>query len=218
MQILRRFFVLVLCASLCACQSDMNFNYPPLSPTAQGAIIGAASGAAIGAFGTTGGSVPAGLVVGGLLGAAIGHQFERHATLAQQLRQQGIEIIQVGDEVDVILPADKVFFDYSPHMNPNYYPVLQKVAAFMRQFNKTTVKVSVHTDNTQCCSRALSLTRQQAQSLASFLWEVGIDARLIYGVGYGFNCPIAFNESDKGRATNRRIEIQFWRIPKADPM
>ena len=214
----RALIVIMLAAALTSCYSNMNFNYPAPSPTAEGMVIGAVSGAAIGAISTTSGAIPAGVVVGGVLGAAIGHEFERHATLAQKLRRQGIQVILIGDKIDVILPADKVFYPYSAHMNSNFYPILDQVAEYIRQYTKTLVKVSAHTDNTACCERALSLTREQAQAVASYLWEQDIDARLIYSVGYGCNCPIAFNQVEKGRATNRRIEIQFWRIPKPNPL
>lgn len=197
--------------------SAFNFDYPMPSPKTQGAIIGAASGAAIGtlASGSGAGTVIGG-VVGGALGSAVGDNIGRHQTIQDQLVSHRINLIEVGDEIKIVIPVDDYYFSNSPRLNPHYYCVLCNVARYMRGIPKASVKVSAYTDNTESEERSLALTRAQARAMANYLWQQGIDARMIYPAGYGSNFPVAHNQLPKGRAQNRRIEITFWRISPDD--
>lgn len=211
------FLLLFLFLSGCCCSNDVNLSYPTPSPMTQGALIGTAGGAAIGgiASGSGVGTVMGG-VVGGMIGAAVGDSIERCQTLRDQLVAQGIQIIQVGDEVKIILPVDNYFHQNSPQLNSHYYSVLNKLAKFIRAFPKDSVKVSAYSDSADCENRSLALTRSQARAMASYLWRQGIDARMIYSAGYGPHFPVAHNQTTQGRSQNRRIEITFWRISPDD--
>lgn len=200
---------------LSACASTL--DYPNPSARTQGAIIGVAGGATLGAIasGNAAGTVVGG-VLGGAIGSAIGDTIQRHQTLADQLRAQNIRIIEVGDKIKIVIPSDDFFIGNSPKINPNYYPILDKVACYLKPIPKDAIRVAGYTDNAECQMRALALTRDRARVLAAYLWEQNIDARLIYPEGYGQNDPIACNSLEKGRAQNRRMEITFWKITPDD--
>lgn len=207
--------VLLLFGMLSGCST--NIDYPKPTPRTQGALIGVAGGATIGAIAS---GNAAGTVVGGVLGcaigSAIGDTIQRHQTLPEQLQAQHIQIIEVGDTVKVVIPTDDYFIGNSPKINPNYYPVLNKVATYIRPIPKESIRVAGFTDNSECQMRALGLSRDRARALAAYLWSQNLDARLIYPVGYGANEPIACNTLESGRAKNRRMEITFWRITHDD--
>ncbi len=175
--------------------------------------MGLAGGAAIGSIASgNGAGTLVGGVVGGVIGGVIGDSIQRHQTLQQQLAMHDVHVIEVGDKVKIVIPVDNYYVQSSPRLNAHYYPVLNKVAEFMRSIPKESVKVSVFTDNVGCEDRNLALTRGQARAMAAYLWREGIDARFIYSAGYGSHCPIAYNQLWYGRAQNRRVEITFWRI------
>lgn len=203
--------------TLISCTSPVNFDYPVPSPTTQGALIGVAGGAAIGslASGSGAGTIVGG-VVGGAIGSAIGNSIERHQSLENQLTSHRVQLIVVGDKYKIIIPTDDYFFKDSPRLNPHYYPILNKVAQYMRGIPKTSVKVSAFSDSCGDQARNLALTREQARAMASYLWRQGIDTRMLYSAGYGANFPVSHNQIAEGRAQNRRIEITFWRIAPDD--
>jgi len=54
----------------------------------------------------------------------------------------------------------------------------------------------------------LDLSTERAKKVASFMTEVGgIDSRRIKSFGYGESRPLASNETEEGRASNRRVEF-----------
>lgn len=211
-----------LCCSLlffllAGCTSPVNLDYPVPSPTTQGALIGVASGAAIGSIASgSGAGTWVGGVVGGAIGSAIGNSIEYHQRLENQLASHRIQLIVVGELYKIVIPIDDYYYANSPRLNAHYYPVLDKVAKYMRDIPKTSVKVSAFSDNTEPDARSLALTREQARNMANYLWKQGLDARIIYSAGYGANFPVAHNQLMEGREQNRRIEITFWRIVPSD--
>lgn len=126
-----------------------------------------------------------------------------------QMADRNEQLTMVGDEVQLVIPADQVFFHGTPIVQPGYYKVLEKIAVFIRSFPKITIKIAVYTDNQGSAARNLALSRQQAEHIADYLWDQGIDTRLLYTVGYGMENPIASNRTSNGRAQNRRIEISL---------
>jgi len=181
--------------------------------TVKGAVIGTAAGAGIGAAvgGTTTGAIVGG-VTGAITGSIIGHYLAKHETLVQRLAANHVQVILVGDNLRLILPSDLFFASNTPVLNENYYPVLNQIALLLRGLNKYVVKVSGYTDDIGWPTRSLALSRQQAQAIANYLWNQGIDARVLYATGYGSQMPITSNTTAAERAMNRRIEITLRQI------
>jgi flagellar motor protein MotB len=127
--------------------------------------------------------------------------------LINKLHRDGVQVERMGDKVLIILPSDAFFFQKSTRLNPAYYPALTNVIAFINCYEKIEIKVAAYTDSCGCTEENLGLTRNQATNLASYLWNHGLDARLIYPVGYGEACPIGTD------CHNRRIEITLTHLP-----
>ncbi len=68
--------------------------------------------------------------------------------------------------------------------------------------------VEGHTDNIGGAAPNKALSQARAQAVRSALAQRGLDAARLDAVGYGFDKPIAPNETAQGRAANRRIEIK----------
>ncbi len=69
------------------------------------------------------------------------------------------------------------------------------------------VEISGHTDSTGTAEHNLELSRQRAESVATYLVANGIDPDRFVTIGYGQNRPIASNATDAGRQDNRRTEF-----------
>jgi outer membrane protein OmpA-like peptidoglycan-associated protein len=199
---------------LTACGAPMR-PVPAPTATTTGALIGAAGGAVIGSQLAVGG--PVGAVMGGVVGAAIGNYIGKQTTLVKQIEDSGVPIYFVGDSVMLVLPTDQFFMEDSPAFNTYSYPTLDKIALLLRHIEKVGVKIAGYTDNRGTPARNQALSEQRAQNVARYLWKRGIDARLLYSVGYGCCDSIATNATSAGRKANRRIEITFFRLPGAQP-
>lgn len=138
---------------------------------------------------------------------------EKDPKLISKLRRERVQIERMGDKVLLILPSDRFFYRKSPHLNPVHYPTLENVITFLNCYKKIEIKIAAYTDNVGCFEENLALTRDQATNLMAHLWEYGLDARLVYPVGYGSACPIGCNTTERGRSQNRRIEITLTHLP-----
>lgn len=88
------------------------------------------------------------------------------------------------------------------------FALMNKVIESLSQFPNAKIVVSGHTDNQGGDKINLSLSQERAQNVAEFLTQVGrIPAQRIEVIGYGKAQPVANNDSDEGRAANRRVEI-----------
>ncbi|MBP6534868.1 MAG: OmpA family protein [Arenimonas sp.] len=185
----------------------------PNANAKQKAMIGAAVGTAIGlATGDTAVERRQQAMVGAALGAAagggIGHYQDRQeAKLRQQLQGTGVDVSRDGDNITLDMPSGITFAFNSSDVNSQFYPVLDKVAATLSEYNQTTVNVAGHTDSVGSDSYNQRLSEQRASSVASYLQSRGVANQRLQISGYGESRPVDSNETESGRANNRRVEI-----------
>lgn len=133
-------------------------------------------------------------------------------TLINKLKQRGIVVVLLGDEVLLVVPANTLYPKTSPRLMPEARSEVNDIAAFIKMYKKDAVFVKGYTDALGDPARNMALARQQAQNLADYLWWQGIDARMIVAEGYGASDPVSTNRTPTGRKQNRRIEILFRQI------
>lgn len=115
-----------------------------------------------------------------------------------------------GNENVVVLDANKLKFDFnSATIKEEHNPVLEKLKDYIEAEN---YKISIfgYTDSkgTKEYNKELSLRR--AEIVEEKLIDLGLSPeRIMETVGKGDANPIASNDTEEGRAANRRIEIQF---------
>ncbi len=71
------------------------------------------------------------------------------------------------------------------------------------------VEVQGHTDNKGVAANNKKLSQERAEAVKKYLVGKGIAAERLTAVGYGDEQPVADNKTDKGRATNRRVEFKI---------
>ncbi len=85
--------------------------------------------------------------------------------------------------------------------------VLAKLAGILLILPDLNLRIEGHTDSTGSAEYNQQLSEKRATSVRVFLTEQGIAASRMVAVGYGFDRPVASNDTREGRAKNRRVEI-----------
>lgn len=185
----------------------------PNANAKQKAMIGAAVGTAIGlATGDSAVERRQQAMVGAALGAAagggIGHyQDKQEAKLRQQLQGTGVDVVRQGDNIMLDMPSGITFAFNSSDVNSQFYSVLDKVAVTLNEYNQTTINVAGHTDSVGSDSANQALSVRRATSVAQYLQSRGISNQRLQTTGYGESRPVDSNDTEAGRANNRRVEI-----------
>ncbi|BBB68185.1 hypothetical protein UNDYM_3932 [Undibacterium sp. YM2] len=109
---------------------------------------------------------------------------------------------------DCRVPLYGVFFDFNKAtLKPESDSVLGKVAALLKTDASIKAEVEGHTDNVGGDDYNLKLSDARAASVRNWLVQHGIDATRLTSKGYGKSRPVADNNTDAGRARNRRVEL-----------
>jgi outer membrane protein OmpA-like peptidoglycan-associated protein len=86
---------------------------------------------------------------------------------------------------------------------------LNKVVQLMNENPTLKVEISGHTDNTGTPEYNLGLSDRRAESVTNFLTNHGISPERMTARGYGLTLPVTTNETEEGRAVNRRTELKI---------
>ncbi len=90
-----------------------------------------------------------------------------------------------------------------------YFEDIEKIVGFMKEFPDLILNIEGHTDNVGEVGYNLDLSLRRAINVASIISKkYGINQDRISGKGYGESKPIATNDTEEGRARNRRIEAK----------
>jgi len=109
-----------------------------------------------------------------------------------------------------IIPLNNVFFNTSKSdLLPASFSELDKQVNFLNENSDIIIEVSGHTDNTGKETDNQILSENRAKAVAEYFIEKGIDNSRITYKGYGSSKPIATNDTEVGRAKNRRVEIKI---------
>ncbi len=101
-------------------------------------------------------------------------------------------------------------FDFAKAtIRPSSRPVLDKAVAVMTEYTDVRVKITGHTDNVGDPEINLNLSRERAEAVKKYLTDNGIDAGRVETEGEGDSKPRATNDTEEGRALNRRIEFEI---------
>jgi outer membrane protein OmpA-like peptidoglycan-associated protein len=177
--------------------------------TATGALLGAAGGAALGQAirGDSRGTL-IGAASGAALGGLLGRQLDAQAAeLERNLQGTGAYVVNTGSELIVTLP-EAITFDFgSAALRPQFTQPLFGVSQSLQNYPNTAVVVIGHTDNVGSRQYNQGLSERRAQSVANVLIQGGTAPGRIRTLGRAFDQPIASNETEAGRAQNRRVEI-----------
>jgi outer membrane protein OmpA-like peptidoglycan-associated protein len=155
--------------------------------------------------------------IGGLAGAGIGAYMDRQE---QELRRRtagtDVRVIRQGDDLILNMPSGITFATNESSIQPQFRTTLDQVADVLRQYNQTYVDVYGHTDSTGSDSYNLDLSQRRATAVADYLTMRGVQSARLGTRGFGESQPIASNDTEAGKAANRRVEIKLVPITRQD--
>lgn len=173
-----------------------------------GTGVGALGGAAIGALAGDGKGALIGAGVGAALGGGIGYYMDaQEAKLRQKLRSTGVSVTRSGNNIILNMPNALTFGVDQTNLSSQAQEVLNSVALVLQEYDKTNVHVFGYTDSTGAESYNLRLSEVRANAVSTYLTRSGVDSNRMSSTGRGEASPIATNDTEQGRAQNRRVEI-----------
>jgi outer membrane protein OmpA-like peptidoglycan-associated protein len=206
---------------LSACATNDLGDSRDLSKTETGALIGAASGAALGAIinhKNRGKGALIGAVGGGLAGAGVGYYMDKQAKDLERQLQPEIQRGEISVEkrasdnaLLVSMTSSTGFDNLSTVLKPGYITTLNKIARVLNQYGKTTVTVIGHTDSVGTHADNQILSEKRAQSVMDYFTGQNVNPLRLEAYGKGETEPRADNNSEAGRQLNRRVEL--WILP-----
>ncbi|MFQ5481034.1 MAG: OmpA family protein [Thermodesulfobacteriota bacterium] len=135
--------------------------------------------------------------------------------MEKEIEKGEIKITRALDKLSVNL-VDKVLFDSgSADIKPEGKEILSRVAEILMDVKDKQIRIEGHTDDVPIGYKIVDrfptnweLSTARATTVVRYLQETGgLDPKLLSGAGYSMYSPVAENDTDEGRAQNRRIEI-----------
>ncbi len=155
--------------------------------------------------------------IGALAGAGIGAYMDRQEReLRERTAGTGVEVVRRGDELVLDMPSGITFDFDSSTVRPEFRETLNQVADTLRRYEQTYVDVYGHTDSVGSDAYNQTLSERRASAVAGYLTSRGVQSARLATRGFGESEPIASNETEEGRAENRRVEIKLVPITEDD--
>lgn len=195
---------------LTGCQAIQNSNNTQrgaAAGTAAGAVIGGILGNNIGKGKNAALGAVLGGIIGGAAGGVIGNKMDKQARAIKEALP-GAQVERVNEGIKITLSENTVNFDFnSAALTSVSKSNLDKLSEVMTQYPDTNINVYGHTDSKGSDDYNLSLSERRANSVIDYMVSKGVARARLNAMGMGEKDPIASNDSDEGRAKNRRVEF-----------
>jgi chemotaxis protein MotB len=145
-------------------------------------------------------------------------QEELSKSLQDEIAKGNITIQQVRDRLTINM-VDRVLFDSGQaQIKPAGIKVLKQVADVLKTVTDKQIRIEGHTDNVPISARLQDrfktnweLSTARATTVVRYLIDHGgVNREYISAAGYADTRPVASNDSEEGRSSNRRIEIVLY--------
>lgn len=204
----------------------------PVNNAAKGSLLGAGLGAGTGAIvgnqvGNTGAGIAIGAALGAVGGALTGNavdrmenensalegrisqnqaQLDENRRLIDELRSRGADARASDRGVVINLPDILFEFDRA-NLTGEAHRTIEEIEEVIRTVSDRPISVEGHTDSIGTVHYNKQLSERRARAVADKLARSGVSRARMNVIGYGEGSPIATNNTDQGRARNRRVEI-----------
>ncbi len=109
---------------------------------------------------------------------------------------------------------NNIFFEFNKaDLRPESRPELERLVKLMNTYPSMKISVEGHTDSVGTYDYNMDLSTRRAQAVVNYLLARGISQDRISYKGFGYTKPIAPNDTEEGRAKNRRVEIRITEFP-----
>ena len=117
-------------------------------------------------------------------------------------------IVLAPIEVGVTVRLKNIYFDFDKTtLKSESFVELDKVVDFLKQNPSVEIEIAGHTDSKGADTYNQSLSQGRSQSVVDHLVSEGIEVSRLTAHGYGESKPLESNDTEEGRANNRRVEF-----------
>jgi outer membrane protein OmpA-like peptidoglycan-associated protein len=115
-------------------------------------------------------------------------------------------VVLRADRIEIL---DKVYFTSgSDYVDPRSYKLLENIARVLKGHDEITrLTVEGHTDDSGEESANISLSQQRAEAVVKYLVAQGVAESRLVAKGLGSTQPLEPNDTQEGRAANRRVQF-----------
>jgi outer membrane protein OmpA-like peptidoglycan-associated protein len=93
-------------------------------------------------------------------------------------------------------------------LKPSSQIGLEEVIRLLKENPTLTIQINGHTDNVGSAADNLVLSENRAKAVVNYLKSHGIDGKRLLYKGFGDTQPVSTNDTEEGRAKNRRTELK----------
>lgn len=217
---LRFYTVIILLAGLLISLTSGCNTSKTVKGGAAGGVVGGVIGGAIGkksGDGTKGAVI--GGVIGGTAGAIIGDYMDKQAKeIEEEIPGAKVDKVETTDpetgetvteSVTVTFDGGVLFEFGKATLTAASMAELDRMAGVFSRYPETNILVDGHTDSVGSETANQTLSEKRAASVSDYLAGHGVARSRIITRGYGEMKPVASNETDRGRAQNRRVEVSI---------
>jgi chemotaxis protein MotB len=167
------------------------------------------------------------LMAGALLSACVSqHTYDQLQAQYQQLQQQNsalqaqvaadkAQLCRLQGAIKYTVNSDLLFASGGWQMSDRGKQIIANMAAKLAPTQQNKVLVSGYTDNApigpalqrEGITSNQILSEKRAQNVMEFIISQGLNPNLISAQGFGDTNPVASNDTPRGRAQNRRVEL-----------
>lgn len=203
MKIIKLMLIGVVATTIVSCSS--------MNRSQKGAAIGTAGGAATGAVvGRASGNTALGAIiggtVGGVAGAIIGKQMDKQAEEMENSIPDA-NVTRVEEGILLELKGDILFGFDQEQLTATAQSNLNQLVDILNRYPETDIEVQGHTDSKGSVRYNQALSERRASAVVNFLKVHDISASRLTMVGYGEKAPRYTNDTEEGRAKNRRVDF-----------
>lgn len=113
-------------------------------------------------------------------------------------------------EKNMSVRMNNIFFETNKYdLSEISQPELDRIAELINEYPSIKVSVEGHTDNTGNAEFNQILSQKRAEAVVEYLLAKGVSENKISAIGYGDTKPVDSNDTEEGKAKNRRVELRF---------
>ncbi len=130
-----------------------------------------------------------------------------HKELTENITLVSLKSLQENEES---IKLNNIYFDFNRYeLQPESFVELDRVYKFLSDNPAINIEISAHTDSKGSDEYNKSLSQKRAESVVGYLVSKGISSGRLIAKGYGKSQPVASNDTEEGRAMNRRVEMKI---------
>lgn len=184
------------------------------SNTTKGGAIGAGVGGTVGGvIGHRSDNTVVGAIIGAAVGGAAGALIGRHMDKqAEELKNdlKGATVERVGEGILITFDSGLLFGFDSHALQSETRSNLVELATTLNKYDDTDILIEGHTDSTGDDKYNQKLSDRRADEVKGFLVDQQVKGSRIVTKGYGETQPLASNDTEAGKQSNRRVEVAIY--------